>query len=407
MKTWTVAKNVLRRIVRDPRTLILIALTPLFFILLYGYSFSSGKPTHLGVVIVNQDNGLASVRTEEVGRITLTVSLGDQLVKSLDPDSFEITLSDDPLQAEEQAKRGRDWAALILPQNFSHALVNEALRLSGPKTISYEGRTVRVLPPEEGESPLATLFLDDSNPVITSTVLLAFNDAVSRLLSTQQASLSPASELLDLHPLYGGHVSPLDYTAPGVIGFAMTLITIMLTVISIVRERTSGTLTRLLIAPVHPWEVSLGYTFAFALISLLQVGELFLVSHWLFHIRFAGSPLLVALVVITYAIGLQGIATLLSTVARNEFQAMQFILVLLIPSIMLSGVFWPIEAMPANIRFLTWFSPLTYANEALREVMLRGRAISGIVLELSVLAGFALLMLILGVFSMRRQGYSA
>ena len=406
MKTWTIIKHVLLRIGQDPRTLILIVLTPLLFILLYGYSFSSGRPTHLRIAVSNADNGLASVRTAEVGRITLTLSLGTKLVQSLDKELFDVVLTQEPDRIQNDVKSGKYWAGLVLPQNFSHALANEALRERGPQKITHQGRSVELLPPETSEGPLATLYLDDSNPVVTASVALSLNETLTRLVAEQQATPTLTNPI-EVHALYGGKVSGLDYTAPGVIGFAMTLITIMLTVISIVRERTSGTLTRTLIAPVRPWEVSLGYTLAFALISLLQVGELFLVSHYLFHIRFAGSPFLVALIVFVYAIGLQGIATLLSTVARNEFQAMQFILVLLIPSIMISGVFWPIDAMPANIRILSWFSPLTYANAGLREVMLRGRGISGVTLELGVLAGFALLMLLLGVRSMRRQGYSA
>ena len=190
-------------------------------------------------------------------------------------------------------------------------------------------------------------------------------------------------------------------------GFALTLITIMLTVISIVRERTSGTLTRLLIAPVRPWEASAGYMLAFALIALFQAAELLLISYYLFHIHFVGNPAWIALIIFVYTIGLQGVATLLSTLARNEFQAVQYILVILIPSIMMSGVFWPLEAMPPQIQPIAWLSPLTYANSALREVMLRGRELSDITMQLGVLAGFALLMLILSVQSMRRQAYSA
>ncbi len=276
----------------------------------------------------------------------------------------------------------------------------------GPRSITYEGHTVQILPPERPTGPSATLFLDDSSPLVTQAVLHALNTALTKLLTEQQAVPQP-SDPFAVHLLYGGQVTGLDYTAPGVVGFAMTLITIMLTVISIVRERTNGTLTRILIGPVHPWEVTIGYALALTLVSFLQMGELFLVSRFLFNIRFVGSPFLVAVVVLVYAIGLQAMATLLSTVARNEFQAMQFILVILIPSIMISGVFWPIEAMPPGIRPIVWFSPLTYANLALREIMLRGRGIADIAWQLGALSGFAIVMLVFAIRSMRHQGYTA
>lgn len=406
MATWVVVKNVLRRIWKDPRTLVLILLTPLLFILLYGYSFSSGRPTHLATIVVNQDNGLASVQTAEIGRVTLTMNLGEKLVQDLDPELFHVVKGTDAVGAETAVEQGLAWVGLVLPEYFSHAVVNEALYQGGPRSITYEGHTVQILPPERPTGPSATLFLDDSSPLVTQAVLHALNTALTKLLTEQQAVPQP-SDPFAVHLLYGGQVTGLDYTAPGVVGFAMTLITIMLTVISIVRERTNGTLTRILIGPVHPWEVTIGYALALTLVSFLQMGELFLVSRFLFNIRFVGSPFLVAVVVLVYAIGLQAMATLLSTVARNEFQAMQFILVILIPSIMISGVFWPIEAMPPGIRPIVWFSPLTYANLALREIMLRGRGIADIAWQLGALSGFAIVMLVFAIRSMRHQGYTA
>ena len=153
--------------------------------------------------------------------------------------------------------------------------------------------------------------------------------------------------------------------------------------------------------------MTFGYTLAFSLIAIFQAAELFLASTLLFDIRFVGSPGVVALLILLFAIGLQGIATLISTIAKNEAQAMQFILFLLIPSIMVSGVFWPLEMMPATIRPLSYVSPLTYANAGLRKVMLAGGGIGDVRFELAVLGAFALVMLLLSVLSMRRQAYTA
>jgi ABC-2 type transport system permease protein len=405
VKSLAVTRNILRRIVNDRRTLVLIVFIPLFFVLLYGYSFS-GKPRHMRILIVNQDNGLASVRTAEVGRITLDLRLAEEFIRYLDSEMFDIAIELDPDAARAQVGEGGVWAAVVFPQNFSHAVVNEALRSGGERSVSHEGRTVRLLPPESIEGPAATLTLDDSNPLVTSALLLGFKDALAHVLSGQQQAMVPEA-VLKIDQVYDGEIRSLDYTAPGVIGFAMTLITIMLTSISIVRERTGGTLTRLLIAPVRAWQVTLGYTLAFAGIAMFQVGELFLVSALLFGVRIVGGVGWIALIVVLYAIGLQGIATLLSTLARNEFQAMQFILFLLVPSLMISGVFWPLEAMPPGIRPLSLLSPLTYANTSLRAVMLKGGGPSDIALELAFLAGFAALMLAFAVQSMRRQAHTA
>ena len=405
MKSLAVARNVLRRIVRDVRTLALIVILPLFFVLLYGNSFS-GSYKDLTILIVNEDNGLASVRTQEVGRITLTVDLAAVFVDALDPAMFDIVESDDADDAVSRVGHAGVWAAIVFPKSFSNALVNEAVRASGERRVEVEGDTVTLLPSEPIDGPKTILVIDDGNPLVAGAIQSAFDTALAQVLASQQSSLT-VEGLLDVRALHEGRIRMLDFTAPGIIGFAMTLITVLLTAMSVVRERTSGTLTRILIAPISAWEVTTGYTLAFSAIAIFQAAELFLASTLLFDIRFVGSPAVVALIIVLFTIGLQGIATLISTIAKNEAQAMQFVLFLLIPSIMVSGVFWPLETMPATIRPLSYVSPLTYANAGLRKVMLAGGGFGEIRFELAVLGAFAVVMLLLSVLSMRRQAYTA
>lgn len=405
MKTLAVARNVLRRILRDVRTLALIVILPLFFVLLYGNSFS-GSYKDLTIVVVNEDNGLASVRTAEVGRVTLDVGLARLFVDALDREMFNVIESDDPEAAAREVSRPDVWAALVFPKPFSNTVVNEAIRASGERKIDYEGDVVTLLPSEPIDAPKTTLVLDDANPLIASAIRNALDDAFAKVLASQQSSVTVES-LLDARLLHEGAIRMLDFTAPGIIGFAMTLITVMLTAMSVVRERTGGTLTRILIAPISAWQVTVGYTLAFSLIAVFQAAELLLASTFLFDIRFVGSPAIVAVVIILFTIGLQGIATLISTLAKNEAQAMQFVLFLLIPSIMVSGVFWPLEMMPATIRPLSYISSLTYANAGLRKVMLTGAGFGDIRFELVVLGAFAVVMLFLSILSMRRQAYTA
>ena len=405
MTSFAVARNVLRRIFRDPRTLALIAILPLFFVLLYGNSFS-GSYTNLRILVVNEDNGLASVRTDEVGRVTLTANLASAFVEALDRNLFDVVVADDPEEALASVGNGT-WAAVVFPRAFSNTVVNEAVRASGERRVEYEGRTVTLLPSEATvDAPKTALAIDDSNPLIAGAAIAGLEDAFARILESQQSSLTVAG-LLDVRPLYEGQIQTLDFTAPGIIGFAMTLITVMLTAMAVVRERTGGTLTRILIAPVSAWQVTLGYTLAFSLIAIFQAAELFLATIWLFDVRFVGDPGVAALVIVLFAVGLQGIATLISTLSKNETQAMQFVLFLLIPSIMLSGVFQPLEAMPKAMRLLANAIPLTYANSALRKIMLTGQGLGALQLELSVLGAIALVTFLLSVLSMRRQAYTA
>lgn len=405
MTTLFIVRNVLHRVIHDVRTVALIVILPLFFVLLYGNSFT-GTYSGLKLIVVNEDNGLASVRTEEVGRITMAVDLAASFIDALDPDIFEVVQESDAAAAAAAVGQSRVRAAIVFPISFSNAVVNEAIRASGPRRVESEQGTVTLLPGEAIEGERTQLTLDDSNPLLAGAVLSALKQTFGEMLESQQSSLT-ADQLLDIAPLYEGRIRTLDFTAPGIIGFAMTLITVMLTAMAIVRERTSGTLTRILIAPVSAWQVTVGYTMAFTLIALFQAAELLSASVLLFHIRFVGDLGLVALVIALFAVGLQGIATLISTLANNEAQAMQFVLFLLIPSIMLSGVFWPLEAMPASIRPLSYAMPLTYANTALRKVMLTNAGPGDVRFEMIVLAGIAVGTLALSILSMRRQATTA
>jgi len=404
MTSLGIAFNVLRRILSDVRTMALIVVLPLFFVLLYGNSFS-GTYSDLRVIVVNGDNGLVSVRTAEYGRITINADLGAAFTDALDPNTFTVETMEDSDAALAAVGDGV-WAAIVFPKSFSNAIVNEAVRVGGQQEMTIRGYTATLIPGNPIASPPTTLRIDDSNPLIASAVLEGLNTAFASVLQSQQSALVMES-MLDVQPLHEGEIKMLDFTAPGIIGFAMTLITVMLTAMAVVRERTGGTLTRILIAPVSAWQVTIGYTLAFSLIALFQSAELFVASALLFDIRFVGDPGAVALIVVLFAIGLQGIATLISTLSKNEAQAMQFVLFLLIPSIMLSGVFWPLESMPASIRPFSYAIPLTFANSALRKTMLTGLGIQELGFELIVLGGIALGTLLLSVVFMRRQAYRA
>lgn len=404
MNIFTIAKHILRRIGRDPRTLILVVVTPLLFVLLFGYTFS-GSPQNLKVLVINLDLGKISVQTKEFGRITLDMEIASEIVQALDSQALNVVIFSSEEAAASEVRTGQAVAALIFSQGFSHSLVNEAVKLGSLSTIEYQGRTLHLVPVEAPTAPAATLIFDDSQPPVADALLKSLNQAFTQALGKRQASLTP-EQLLQIEPAYGGGVRMLDYSAPGIIGFAITLITIMLTSIAIVRERISGTLERLMVAPIHPWEITIGFTMAYGIIALFQAAELLSTAYWLFDMRWAGSIGLVVLVFLLYTAGLQGLSTLISTLAKNEAQAMQFVLIILIPAILLAGVFWPLEFIPSAIRPLALVIPLTYLNEALRDILIRGWTLSHLSTELGILAVFAAFVLTLSILSMKREAYS-
>ena len=407
MNVLFVARNVFRRLRHDLLTVFMIGTIPLIFILLFGYAFS-GSPTDVRVIVVDHDRGTITLNTREFGQITLQKSLSSELIKGFRKKVFHTRWMDDEIQARNELKDGKVWAVIVIQPGFSQGVIDRVLQIKGGMPYTYQGQTIHLLPRSEAApGPGITLSIDRSNVPVADTVVATVERALNNLMFAYIGGKTvDFSSLLKVDYIYAGRADYLDYYSPGVIGFAVTVITSMLSLIALVREERNGILERLLTFPVHPWELSLGYTLAFTIIAILQALEVILIAYFLFHTMFAGSLLLMLLVIVVYTIGLQGMGTLLSGLARNEFQAVQYALLIIIPGLILTEAFWPVEALSPTLRPLAYIIPLTYLNRALRAVMLRGWGISGIWFELTVLASYAVVMLGLSILLMKRRAHT-
>jgi ABC-2 type transport system permease protein len=135
----------------------------------------------------------------------------------------------------------------------------------------------------------------------------------------------------------------------------------------------------------------------------VQVGIILFFTVWVLKIHYLGSLALLFLIVALLAIVGVSMGILASVFARTEFQVIQFIPLLIIPQALLSGLFWAVEEMPGYLQPLAYIMPLTYANRALRDVMLKGWGLAEIWPNLLILSGFALLFIALGALLTRRE----
>ena len=218
----------------------------------------------------------------------------------------------------------------------------------------------------------------------------------------------------------GGPDDPIAPFAPAVVAFFVYFFVYVLTGVSFLRERTGGTLERLLATPVTRGEIVVGYTIGFGLFATLQVAVLLAWALGTLHvppigplpafsiglgIQVAGSPLLAYVVVLLLALGAVSLGIFLSVFARTELQIIQFIPVVLVPQFLLSGVLFPIASLPAVLQPLVLLMPLHYAVDALREVFIRGADLTAasIQLDLAVLALVAVLFGVLASLTIRRD----
>ena len=245
---------------------------------------------------------------------------------------------------------------------------------------------------------------------------------VSRaLVSAATDALGVQAPNVEHETLYGTASSdPVAPYAPAIVGFFAYFFVYILTGVSFLRERTGGTLERLLATPVARGEIVAGYALGFGLFATIQVAILLA---WALGstrvgplgpvptfsiglgIGLAGSPVLAFAVVLILALGAVSLGIFLSTFARTELQIIQFIPLVLAPQFLLSGVIFPVASLPEILRPLTAIMPLTYAVDGLRQVFVRGADLTAnpLQLDLAVLALVALLFAIIASLTIRRE----
>ena len=270
-----------------------------------------------------------------------------------------------------------------------------------------------------GQRPTITLLTLGVDPARDS----AAAGTVQKLLAAMFAARGAAIALpLVVHGTIFGKPEPtqLDILGPVFIGFFAYFLVFILTGISFLRERTGGTLERLMATPITRMEIVTGYSIGFGLFAMLQV-IVFLVfslasvtvpaigplpSFGLgLGIHNAGSPLLVFAVTLLSALGAVNLAIFLSTFARTEFQIVQFIPLVIVPQAFLAGIFWPIATLPPVLQVIARLLPLTYTIEGLRAIMIRGADLTDTTLQVDVLflAGVALVFAVMATRTIRRE----
>jgi ABC-2 type transport system permease protein len=194
----------------------------------------------------------------------------------------------------------------------------------------------------------------------------------------------------------------LDYTAPAILAVLILFFGFLLTGISFLRERTQGTLERLMASPVSRLDIVGGYLLGFLLFALVQTMILFFYLIYVLNVNYYGELWQILVFQVIIGIGAVCLGTFCSVFARNEFQMIQFIPLVIVPQIFLCGLLWPVNQMPNYLQWLANCLPLTYGVEGIRAMMLQGQNLVDIGKDVGVLAAYAVVLLILAAFTLRR-----
>ncbi|HEY8437634.1 MAG TPA: ABC transporter permease [Candidatus Limnocylindrales bacterium] len=339
--------------------------------------------------------------------------------------SFILRESQTPALSVAVVDGGAPNAAILVPT------IERALSDAGATVVT--GRTDEAARAEVGAGTISLELLvgrnDLSEPQMTVVTRGLDAPADSAQIRTVQEAVATAvaaatgqtPPLIDHRTIYGTPTDdPIASFAPAIVGFFAYFFVYILTGVSFLRERTGGTLERLLATPVTRGEIVLGYTLGFGLFATIQVIVLLAWALGTVHvpaigplpafaiglgIPAAGSPILAFLVVLLLAVGAVSLGIFLSTFARTELQIIQFIPIVLAPQFLLSGVIFPVSSLPSVLQPLVKIMPLNYAVDGLRQVFIRGAdlAAAELQLDLLVLAGTALFFGVLAALTIRRD----
>ncbi|KXY38804.1 ABC transporter permease [Bacillus mycoides] len=229
------------------------------------------------------------------------------------------------------------------------------------------------------------------------------NRAVLQVLqkSTEKNDVSMMKPEVDY--LHGSKdITMFDGLGPVLIGFFTFFFVFILSGVSFVRERLSGTLERLLSTPVRRWEIVLGYIIGFGIFAFIQSIIIVSFSVYILDLYVAGSIWLTLLITCMLSLTALTLGTFLSAYANNEFQMIQFIPLVIVPQVFFSGLF-PMESMNTWLQMLGELFPLTYGADAMRQVMIRNQGFTEIALDLTVLLLFSLLFAVGNVFALKKH----
>jgi ABC-2 type transport system permease protein len=371
-----IVTRVVLEVRRDRPSLALLFIAPLVVTGLLTFILRDSSGPAVRVALANEASGSAAL-------------VGGRIAAVLEAADMTVTEVPTPEAARAAVRDGTATIAILLPANL-------------------------------GASPDAqiTLVTKGLDPAADASQVQAVSSALIGGLASALGAVLP---MITRETVYGTPSGdPMAPFAPAIVAFFLYFFVYLLTGVSFLRERTGGTLERLMATPVTRGEVVVGYTLGFGLFAMIQVtvllcwalgsvavpaiGPLPAFSVGL-GIAVAGSPLLAFLVVLLLALGAVSLGIFLSTFARTELQVIQFIPVVLVPQFLLSGVLFPVDSLPSVLQPLVSVMPLSYAVDALREVFIRGAdlSVTGVQVDVLVLAAVAVLFAAIASRTIRRD----
>jgi len=329
------------QILRDPRTLALVLVMPIMQLFLLGYA-ATNDVRNVPLAVYNQDPGPEARSLLDAYRSADYFSLSYQA-------NSEAELRD-------LIDSGKARAGLVIPPDYG---------------LSLQGNGVANV----------AFILDGSDPTVAATALSA-----AQSIGQQHATLVLAARLgrrgqpqavrppieVRSQVWYNPDLVSAYFMIPGVIGMILFAITAILTATAVVRERERGTIEQLIVTPIRSWELVVGKLLPYVILAFANTLEVLIIGALWFKVPIRGDVSLLLALSGLFLVSSLGVGLLISTVANTQQEAMLSVFFTFLPSIFLSGFFFPLQALPKVLQWFSYLVPLRYFLVILRSIMLKG-----------------------------------
>ena len=368
IRVLAIAKKELLQLFRDKHSLPLILVVPIIQVILFGY-VAATDIKNIKFAVIDHDRS----------------AISREIVTKIEKSGFFVNkgLLKDDAQMERMFAAGTIKIGLVIPAGFNRDL-NKQIQ-----------PTLQVLI-DGTDSNTASVAQNYFLNIIHS---LSQRISVSRLarMGLNMAVVTPIAFKQRIY--YNPQLRAVNYMVPGITVLILLLTTTMLTALSIVKEKETGTIEQIMVTPVKPWEFIVGKILPFPFIGLLDVFLVVTIGNLWFSITIQGSAFLLFFCSILFLMTTLGVGLLISTVSQTQQQAILSNMFFIIPNILLSGFIFPIANMPKALQWLTYLIPARYFLEIVRGIYLKGIGITYLypqILALFILGALILLYSIRG-----------
>ncbi|MCO7175112.1 ABC transporter permease [Sporolactobacillus kofuensis] len=388
------AKRIIRQIVRDKRTLALLIIAPLLILTLVWFIFGAkAAEPNLAIIHYKSSDLLPAFKSSDYARMSPLQARQALADKKIDAYIDLETPVKVHLEGSDPSRNGLAMSKINKSMQIVQQINVKKMKASFTDIIHAQQKSI-----QEQQQTLRQM-TEVMQRYAPSALTSIMQNAPKGEKPT--ATAAPEKVKLDVTYLHGNDdLNTFDSFGPAMVGIFVFLFIFMIGGVSFLRERTTGTLDRLMASPIKNYQIIWGYMIGFGLFVIVQSFILTCYIVYVLNIYTIGHLLDVLIIVFILSFSALSLSILLSTFASNELQMFQFIPLVIVPQVFLSGLF-PIDTLPGWVRALGNLMPIHYSTEALRNIMIRGTRFEGWWFDGLILILFSVVFIVINILVIR------